>query len=77
MIGTTGDPATAYANAVRSEQLLGNAVLLTHEGYGHVSFRDPSACIERAYVDYLTKRITPPRGSVCRADQRPFDPGFG
>jgi pimeloyl-ACP methyl ester carboxylesterase len=77
LIGTTGDPATGYANAVRSEQLLGNAVLLTHEGYGHVSFRDPSACIERAYVDYLTELITPPRGSVCRADQQPFDPGLG
>ena len=77
LIGTTGDPATGYANAVRSEQLLGNAVLLTHEGYGHVSFRDPSACIEKAYVDYLTELITPPRGTVCRADQQPFDPGFG
>ena len=77
LIGTTGDPATAYANAVRAEQLLGNAVLLTHEGYGHVSFRDPSACIKKAYVDYLTELITPPRGTVCRADQQPFDPGFG
>jgi len=77
VIGTTGDSATPYANAVRSAQLLGNAVLLTHEGYGHVSFRDPSACIERARVEYLTELITPPRGTVCRADQQPFDPGFG
>ena len=77
VIGTTGDPATAYANSVRSAQLLGNAVLLTHEGYGHVSFRNPSACIERAYVDYLTELITPPPGTVCQSDQQPFDPGFG
>jgi pimeloyl-ACP methyl ester carboxylesterase len=77
LIGTTGDPATDYANAVRSEQLLGNAVLLTHEGYGHVSFRDPSACIQKGYVDYLTELITPPRGTACRADQQPFDPDFG
>ena len=76
VIGTTGDPATAYANSVRSAQLLGNAVLLTHEGYGHVSFRNPSACIERAYVDYLTELITPPPGTVCQSDQQPFDPGF-
>jgi len=77
LIGTTGDPATAYASAVRSEQLLGNAVLLTHKGFGHVSFRDPSACITKAYVDYLTALITPPRGTVCTADQQPFDPGWG
>jgi pimeloyl-ACP methyl ester carboxylesterase len=77
LIGTTGDPSTGYANAVRSEQLLGNAVLLTHEGYGHVSFRNPSPCIEQAYVDYLTKLITPPKGTVCHSDQQPFDPGFG
>ena len=76
VIGTTGDPATAYANSVRSAQLLGNAVLLTHEGYGHVSFRNPSACIERAYVDYLTELITPPPGTVCQSDQQPFDLGF-
>jgi pimeloyl-ACP methyl ester carboxylesterase len=34
LIGTRYDPNTGYQNAVRSEQLLGNAVLLTHEGYG-------------------------------------------
>jgi pimeloyl-ACP methyl ester carboxylesterase len=77
LIGTRHDPATPYINAVRSARRLGNAVLLTHDGYGHVSFHDPSACVDQARVAYLTELITPPPGTVCNADQQPFDPGFG
>ena len=77
LIGTRYDPNTAYANARRSERLLGNAVLLTHEGYGHLSFQDPSACVEQARVEYLVELVTPPKGTVCQADQQPFGPGFG
>jgi hypothetical protein len=62
---------------VHTEQLLGNAVLLTHEGYGHLSFQDPSTCVDDATVDYLTELITPPPGTVCQSGQLPFDPGFG
>jgi pimeloyl-ACP methyl ester carboxylesterase len=77
LIGTRYDPNTAYANAKRAERRLGNAVLLTQDGYGHLSFQDPSACIEEARVEYLVDLITPPRGTVCGSDQQPFDPGFG
>jgi pimeloyl-ACP methyl ester carboxylesterase len=77
LIGTRHDPNTPYSNAVRAERLLGNAVLLTHEGYGHLSIQDPSSCIERARVAYLVELITPPRGTVCEADQVPFGPGSG
>lgn len=62
-----------YASAVRSQRLLGNAVLLTHDGYGHVSYQDPSACVERARVAYLVDLVTPTPGTVCKADQRPFE----
>jgi hypothetical protein len=58
--------------AVRSERLLGNAVLLTHEGYGHLSFKDPSQCVEAAMVRYLVDLETPPPGTVCAADKMPF-----
>jgi len=77
LIGTRHDPATPYINAVRSARRLRNAVLLTHDGYGHVSFQDPSACVDRARVAYLVKLITPPKGTVCRSDKQPFAPGFG
>jgi len=72
LIGTRYDPNTGYQNAVRSEQLLGNAVLLTHEGYGHLSFQDPSACIEEARKRYLIDLEVPSPGTVCEADEKPF-----
>jgi pimeloyl-ACP methyl ester carboxylesterase len=71
------DPNSFYGNAVAAEKVLGNAVLLTHEGYGHVYFQDPSTCVDEAMVDYLTELITPAPGAVCESNHLPFDPGFG
>lgn len=68
------DPNSGYANAVHAEQYLGDAVLLTHEGYGHLSFQNPSSCVDRAIVDYLVDLVTPPPGTVCQSDHQPFDP---
>jgi hypothetical protein len=76
LINSRYDPNTGYPNAVRAEQYLGNAVLLTQEGYGHLSFQDPSTCVDQAMVQYLTELITPQPGTVCPSDQQPFDPGF-
>jgi pimeloyl-ACP methyl ester carboxylesterase len=72
LIGTQYDPNTGYRNAQRAEHRLGNAVLLTHTGYGHLSFTDPSQCIENARVRYLVDLVSPPPGTVCAADQAPF-----
>jgi pimeloyl-ACP methyl ester carboxylesterase len=77
LINQRHDPNSFYGNAVAAERLLGNAVLLTQEGYGHLTFQNPSACVDEAIVDYLTELITPPRGTVCQSDQQPFDPDFG
>jgi hypothetical protein len=52
-------------------------VLLTHDGYGHISFTDPSACVERARSAYLVRLATPARGTVCPSDHQPFDPNVG
>ncbi len=73
LIGTRHDPSTAYRNARRAARRLDNAVLLTHAGYGHISFTDPSACIERARSAYLVHLVIPPRGQVCHSDRQPFD----
>jgi pimeloyl-ACP methyl ester carboxylesterase len=77
VIGTRYDPNTSYANARITAGRLGNAVLLTHEGYGHVSLVDPSACVQRAITRYLVGLLTPPGGTVCQSDHEPFDPNFG
>jgi hypothetical protein len=72
VIGTRYDPNTSYANARRAAHLLGHAVLLTHVGYGHLSFKDPSACVERAETAYLVRLTAPRPGTVCRANRQPF-----
>ena len=74
LIGTRFDPNTAYGAAVAAENRLGNAVLLTHDGYGHTSDADPSACVDRAMARYLIHLVAPPHGTVCPSNRRPFDP---
>ena len=77
VVGTRFDPNTAYANAVATARRLGNAVLLTHDGYGHISLTDPSECVKRATGRYLVTLRAPARGTVCASDHEPFDPDFG
>jgi hypothetical protein len=77
LIGTRFDPNTPLAGARLAERRLGNAVLLVHEGYGHLSRRDPSSCVIEATGSYLVNIVTPPRGTVCPSDRLPFDPEFG
>ena len=77
VVGTRYDPNTSYANARITARRLGNAVLLTHEGYGHVSLVDPSVCVQRAITGYLVDLTTPRKGTVCQSDRQPFDPHFG
>ena len=77
LIGIRFDPTTPLANAKLAERRLGNAVLLTHDGYGHVSQVDPSTCVMQALGRYFTGLITPARGTICPSDHGPFDPGFG
>lgn len=77
VIGNSYDPRTAFANSIRAASRLGNAVLLTLNGYGHTSDVDPSACVDAAVASYLVTLATPPRGTVCQPDHAPFDPDFG
>jgi pimeloyl-ACP methyl ester carboxylesterase len=77
VIGTRFDPHTPLANARRAARRLGNAVLLIHDGYGHLSRRDPSSCVIQATGRYLVDLTTRPRGTVCPSDHLPFDPDFG
>jgi pimeloyl-ACP methyl ester carboxylesterase len=77
IIGNRYDPRTKYANSVQASRRLGNAVLLTLQGYGHTSEVDPSTCIDDAVTNYLVTTMTPPKGTVCQPNRAPFDPDFG
>ncbi len=77
VIGTRFDPNTPYANARRAARRLGNAVLLTHQGFSHTSDSDPSSCVKRATSTYLVDLAVPSLGTVCPSNHKPFDPHFG
>jgi pimeloyl-ACP methyl ester carboxylesterase len=77
LVGGPFDPNTPLAGARHAALLLANTVLLTYDGYGHISTSDPSACIDEALSRYLVDLDTPRRGTVCRSDRLPFDPDFG
>lgn len=76
LINNIHDPADKYINSQRAERLLGNAVLLSNNGYGHPVSQDPSQCIDMWRARYLVSLETPPRGTVCQPDRLPFDPDY-
>lgn len=52
VIGTTGDPATPYQQAVSLSKLLSNAVLLTYQGEGHTAYGS-NDCVNQYVEEYL------------------------
>ena len=53
LVNARYDPATGYGNAQVAEKRLGNAVLLTMDGWGHPSYQVPSKCIDEWRARYL------------------------
>lgn len=72
LVSARYDPGTPYLNAVVAQHRLGNAVLLTLNGYGHPSYQVPSKCIDNARTRYLVNLVAPRNGTVCQPDQTPF-----
>ena len=70
VVGTTFDPATSFANARRVAGLLGNSVLLTHTGYGHVSVSDPRRRLRRA----RHSAVPAPRRAAAARHRLPIGP---
>lgn len=64
VVGTTGDPATPYPDAVALASELQHGLLLTRVGYGHTAYRD-SACVRRYVDSYLSDLSLPPAGTRC------------
>ena len=52
VVGTTGDPATPYSQAVSLSKLLSGAILLTFEGEGHTAYGS-NACVNEYVEEYL------------------------
>jgi hypothetical protein len=65
VVGTTGDPATPYAWAIKLADTLENGVLLTYEGEGHTAYGGKSSCIDDAIDRYLISLEPPAAGTRC------------
>jgi pimeloyl-ACP methyl ester carboxylesterase len=65
VVGTTGDPATPFANAEALADQLESGVLVRHEGEGHTGFAQ-SECVAEIVREYLISIRPPADGKVCR-----------
>ena len=72
VIGTLGDPNTAYSGSKQMASQLANARLLTEAGGGHTALLNKSSCIDRHVDDYFLSGSLPSEGTVCQQDQAPF-----
>ena len=66
VVGTSGDPATPYAEAVALADQLESGVLLTFEGSQHTAYRSAeNECVDRAVDAYLLDGTVPEEGTRC------------
>jgi pimeloyl-ACP methyl ester carboxylesterase len=64
LVGGTNDPATPYAWAKSVHQQIPGSILITRNGYGHVSYF-VSSCIEQLEDAYLVSLTLPADGTTC------------
>ena len=64
VIGTTGDPATPYEQAVRVARNLAHGRLLTFVGDRHAAY-GASRCAADAEAAYFVDLQLPPEGTTC------------
>lgn len=60
----THDPSTPIEWAKSVNQQLAGSILLTRDGWGHISY-DESACAQSAEIAYLEQLTLPAQGTVC------------
>lgn len=65
VLGTTGDPATPYAEAQSLAGQLSQGVLVTYVGEGHLAYNKGDDCVNGAVDDYLVDGTVPAEGLRC------------
>ncbi len=66
VIGTTGDPATPYEEAVSlANEILENGHLVTYNGEGHTAYGRSNQCIADAVDNYFIKNVVPSEDPNC------------
>lgn len=67
VVGSTGDPATPYSEAVALASQLQHGVLVTRVGFGHTGYPF-SSCVRSAVDSYLVDLTVPAPGTRCASD---------
>ncbi len=66
VIGTTGDPATPYQQAVDlAHKVLAKGFLVTYKGEGHTAYGRSNQCIATTVDNFLTKGTLPKKEPKC------------
>ncbi|NHB85435.1 alpha/beta hydrolase [Tessaracoccus sp. HDW20] len=65
VVGTTGDSATPYQQAVSMAGQLESGNLLTLDGAGHGAVTGDNECIAKAVERYLYDGVVPDEGTTC------------
>ena len=66
VVGTTGDPATPYTQAVAvANQILNNGHLVTYNGEGHTAYGRSNECVANSVDNYFIKGSVPAADPNC------------
>ena len=66
VIGTTGDPATPYTQAVAvADHILSNGHLVTYNGEGHTAYGRSNECVANTVDNYFIKGSVPTEDPNC------------
>lgn len=71
-IGNSFDPVTPLISAQNMSASFDGSVLLRHNGYGHLSFSQPSNCTNKYIADYFLTGALPKDGTVCEPNEKIF-----
>lgn len=66
IVGTTGDPATPYADAVALSRQLANGHLLKYVGEGHTAYDLGHDCVDSRVDAFLLHGTIPAAAAACR-----------
>jgi len=67
VVGTTGDPATPYEQAVHlAHGVLANAFLVTYQGEGHTAYGQGHACVDTAVDNFFVSGSLPATEPMCQ-----------
>ncbi|MEY2915497.1 MAG: hypothetical protein RL454_426, partial [Actinomycetota bacterium] len=67
VVGTTGDPATPYQQAVNlARKVLAKGFLITYKGEGHTAYGQSHECVDSAVDNFFISGSLPSADPLCQ-----------